>query len=303
MAFSQLRPLGIGEILDGAFTIYRRHFASLFLTSLIPQVPLLVAVAVYAAMVGPGSAFGTAGAQPDMNAFIALAAMFPIGMVSVLVTMGAVTHQFARAYTGTPVTTGEALKKGFQRLLPMTGAYILVSLMAMLGAFACGIGMIVVLAACFAVAPAVMLERRGPVEAISRSWQLISGGWVEVLVVGFVVFLLQSLPGSAVSMGFAIPAAIMGAKSGLGLALYIVGQVLAGLARTLVIPFWLGTKVLLYYDRRVRTEALDVQMMTESLNALPGGPMGPGGPGMPGGPGYGPGYGPPPADQPMPRWG
>jgi hypothetical protein len=290
MAFSQLRPLGIGEILDGAFTIYRRHFASLFLTSLIPQVPVLVLVGVYAAMAGPGAAFGSAGKTPDMAAFVAIAVLVPIGMLSLVLTMGAVTQQFARAYTGTPITTGEALKKGLQRLLPMTGAYILVALMATLGMFACFVGMIVVLAACFAVAPAVMLERRGPIDSISRSWQLISGGWLEVLVVGFVVFLLQALPGWAVSMGFGIPAALMGPKSGAGLALYIVGQVLAGLARTLVIPFWLGTKVLLYYDRRVRTEALDVQMMTESLNALPGAPAAPG-------------YGPPPADQPMPRWG
>ena len=290
MAFSQLRPLGIGEILDGAFSIYRRHFASLFLTSLIPQAPLLVLSGVYAAVVGPGAAFGSAGKQMDMAGFVAAAVLAPIAILSLVLTMGAVTQQFARAYTGTPITTGEALKKGFQRLLPMTGACILVGLMATLGVFACFVGMIVVLAACFAVAPVVMLERRGPIDSISRSWQLISGGWLEVLVVGFVVFLVQALPGWAVSMGFAIPAALMGEKSGAGLALYVIGQVLAGLARTLIIPFWLGTKVLLYYDRRVRTEALDVQMMTESLNALPGAPAAPG-------------YGPPPADQPMPRWG
>ena len=48
-----------------------------------------------------------------------------------------------------------------------------------------------------------------------------------------------------------------------------VGQVLSQLARTLTIPFSLGVTVLLYYDRRVRTEALDVQMMAESLPATP----------------------------------
>src|SRR3954447_2108146 len=137
MAFSQLRPLGIGEILDGAFTIYPRHFASLFLTSLIPQVPALVMAGVYAAMVGPGAAFGSASQTPDMAAFAAIAVLAPIAMLSVVLTMGAVTQQFARAYTGTPITTGEALKKGLQRLLPMTVAYFLVGLMASLGIFAC----------------------------------------------------------------------------------------------------------------------------------------------------------------------
>jgi preprotein translocase subunit SecG len=48
-----------------------------------------------------------------------------------------------------------------------------------------------------------------------------------------------------------------------------VGQVLSQLTRTLTFPFSLGAMVLLYYDRRVRTEALDVQMMAESLAAAP----------------------------------
>jgi hypothetical protein len=48
-----------------------------------------------------------------------------------------------------------------------------------------------------------------------------------------------------------------------------VGQVLAQVAQTLTIPFSAGALVLLYYDRRVRSEALDVQMMAESLAAAP----------------------------------
>ena len=35
MSFSHLRPLGFGELLDGAFTLYRRHFPSLVLTALL----------------------------------------------------------------------------------------------------------------------------------------------------------------------------------------------------------------------------------------------------------------------------
>ena len=47
MSFSQLRPLSLGEMLDGAFTIYRRQFASLFLTALAPQLPMILLITVY----------------------------------------------------------------------------------------------------------------------------------------------------------------------------------------------------------------------------------------------------------------
>ena len=36
MALSNLRPLSFGEILDSAFTLYRRNFATFVLTALIP---------------------------------------------------------------------------------------------------------------------------------------------------------------------------------------------------------------------------------------------------------------------------
>ena len=80
------------------------------------------------------------------------------------------------------------------------------------------------------------------------------------------------------------------------------GQVLAGLLRTLTIPFSLGATVLLYYDRRVRTEALDVQMMAESL-AAPA-PYGVPQPGYPQGYAGPQGQGPyPETPAPAPRWG
>ncbi|HSU17791.1 DUF7544 domain-containing protein [Longimicrobium sp.] len=282
MAFSQLRPLGIGEILDGAFGIYRRNFTSLFLTALLPQLPI---VAVVGAMAAAGALTG------DNAPVLILAVLVPLVLISLVVIVGGVTWQFSRAYTGQPVSTGQAIRRGAEQVLPLGAALLLVWILAFLGFFAFMIGMIVMLASLFAVIPAVVLERRGPLQAISRSWQLISGGWLEVLVIGFVVFMLQSLPSYAMSMGFSLGALILGPETTAGKAVYISGQVLSGLSNTLIVPFWLGCKVLLYYDRRVRTEALDVQMMTEALNALPGAPVEDVVPA------------PVPAGRPIPRWG
>jgi len=96
----------------------------------------------------------------------------------------------------------------------------------------------------------------------------------------FIAGMIAALPGSAVGMMAMLGGLVIsGGDPDTLMAAQAVGQVLSQITRTLTFPFSIGTTVLLYYDRRVRTEALDVQMMAESL------------------------AGPAPAEQPVPSWG
>lgn len=271
MAFSQLRPLSLGEVLDGAFTIYRRQFSSLFLTALIPQLPMIVLLGLYYGFLGSlTGAGGDLSPGTAIGMMVAALLLLPVALAGSFTAVGGVTFQVARAYTGAPVTTGEAIRRGFQRCLPMTGAYFVVGVLSMFGMLAFIIGFFVVWVSAFAVAPAVVLERRGPLEAISRSWALIKGAWGEVFLVVFIASMIAALPGTAVGMFAMIGGLVIshGDPDKL-MAVQAVGQVLSQITRTLTIPFSLGATVLLYYDRRVRTEALDVQMMAESLAGAP----------------------------------
>jgi hypothetical protein len=319
MSFSQLRPLGLGEILDGAFTLYRRQFASMFLTSLIPQIPFILLYAIYfgtmASMSDPAAADFGAG-----SVVLLVGALFliPIAMLAMVIGFGAITFQMSRAYTGSPVGTKEALRRGVQRMWPLLGSFIIFFPMVFIGLMLCLVPGILLVIATFALVPAVVLERRGPIQGIERSWALSRNAWGDVFLVLLVVYLITALPGMAIAMlamvgmggviaSGADPGALMGVQAAV--------QVLSALVRALTIPFSMGCTVLLYYDRRVRTEALDVQMMAESLNTtggeapaggFPGGGYGQGGyaqggygPGAyPAGPGYAGGAGYPGASYP-----
>ena len=196
--------------------------------------------------------------------------LIPFAAIGTATAIGGVTFQVARAYTGAPVTTREAIDRGFKRSLPLVGAYILVGIMSMFGLLAFIIGAILVWVSAFAVVPAVVLERRGPADAISRSWQLIKGAWGEVFLVLIIAYFIAAMPGFAVSMVTMIGGMVLtGFDPDKMMAVQGVGQVLSQVARTLTIPFSIGATVLLYYDRRVRSEALDVQMMAESLAPSP----------------------------------
>jgi hypothetical protein len=265
MSYSQLRPLSIGEILDGAFTIYRRQFASLFLTALLPQLPMILLVVLYYTFLGSFTISGSFNGT-SMAAGIAGLILLPVALMGTCTSVAGVTFQVARAYTGAPVGSNEAIRRGFQRALPLLGAYILVGMLAMFGLIAFIVGFFVVWVSAFAVAPAVVLEECGPTDAISRSWALIKGAWGEVLAVMFIAGMIAALPGFAVGFIATVLGVITSGADPAGLmAAQAVGQVLSQLVRTAAFPFSLGATVLLYYDRRVRNEALDVQLMAEAL--------------------------------------
>lgn len=313
MAFSQLRPLSFGEILDGSFTLYRRHFASMFLTALIPHIPYIAWMGLYSVtMLGAAGAATADDPTALFGSLMGVLALLPIVGISSVIGWGAVTFQVSRAYTGNPVGTGEALRRGAQRALPLIGGAIVWSLMLGVGWMLCFVPAVLVMIMTFAWVPAVVLERRGPVDGIQRSIDLAKDAWGEIFLMMLVVWLITFLPGMAVSMfAFAGMGGVAASGGGTGsiFGIQVITQVLSGLVNALTIPFSIGCTVLLYYDRRVRTEALDVQMMAESLNAdgsyaagapagYPTGSYGPpqGYPYAAGGPGFGtPGYGPNPA--------
>jgi hypothetical protein len=278
MAFSHLRPLSLGEMLDGAFTLYRRQFASLFLTALVPQLPAMVMVTLFYGYLGAIAGKGEPGPSTLFGFGIGTLVFAVVWMVGFATTFNAVTFQTARAYTGAPVTTGEALRRGLSRALPLILAIMVVFFLTVLGFCAFIIGAFVVWIACFAVVPAVVLERRGPIEAISRSWQLVKGAWIEVFLATLIAGLIAGIPAWTVQAFSVLGGQLLvgGDDPQAAMVVQAVSQVLGQLASTLTIPFSLGVTVLLYYDRRVRTEALDVQMMAESLTPAPAPPPAPG---------------------------
>ena len=115
--------------------------------------------------------------------------------------------------------------------------------------------------------PAVIVEGAGPVEAIARSLKLAQGALPRItglMVVTLIITYLPILAVLAVTGGFAQaldPAAAGAANAGA----LVAQQLLTWLISVLTTPFMTSVLVVLYYDRRVRAEALDVRMVAERL--------------------------------------
>lgn len=255
-----IRPMSFGEILDGAFKIYRSHFVPLFLSALISYAPFVLIGAAVAMVVGAGQT--TAGlAAAGMTMVISI----PLMVLGFAVSWGSVTYLASEAYLGRPVTLGAGLGRGLSRAIPLFVALLMAGFLIVLGFIFFIIPGFIVMAMFFAAVPAVVVESRGPVEALGRSRELARGSLGRILGIVIVAALIASLPNYAVSaFSMANTAASGGEPS---MAALIGTQGLSLLLSALAAPFSTTVAVLLYYDRRIRSEGLDVQMMAEGIPA------------------------------------
>lgn len=301
MSVPNLRPLGFGEILDGAFTLYRRNLVTFFCTALIP---ILAMIAVFV-LVG-GGMFAAFSSEDPMAIFGAIFGtgmiLLGTGLLTFLVMWGALAREASQAYLGRPATIGDGFRAGFRAFLPLLGAAIVVGIGMMVLIFGIGIVMTIlmmvaggadgsgagavlmsalsfilgaviylgVISMLFAVLPAVVVEGKGPVEAIARSFDLARGAVGRILGLMLVTLLITYLPGLAVMALTGGFASALNPEQIPSMGQFMTQQVLGLAVNILTTPFMVAVMVLLYFDRRVRTEALDVQMAAENLSPAAG---------------------------------
>jgi uncharacterized membrane protein len=250
-----LRPLGVGEILDTSFSLYRRHFGALATVSLVcTGLPLVLRLFVEAS----GGLF----------AHLTLTLLYLLSLVVLsLVATGATVFIVSESYLGRPLTAREALV----RATPYMGRILIASLLM---ALSIGLGFILlvipsfILAVGLAVAiPAVVLEPgRSASAALSRSWELTRGSRWRILGLGITLFVLLYVPVVAISglVAVLIPrdtAAGLGASSTAA----IVGLAIGGVVQLFIYPLFYCVLTVMYYDLRVRKEGFDLELLASSL--------------------------------------
>jgi hypothetical protein len=294
MTLPNLRPLSFGETLDRAFTLYRRNFALFVGTSLLTMVGVVIVAVVLGALAGVMMAV-----VPGAIALVFAALIF-LGIAAVaMIPWGALTQQASQTYTGKRASLGDGLEAGGRSAMTLVGAgllagltfgalmlvifmitYILnllvssegnsalsvvVSLVSALGIMA---AFFFVAALFFGVVPAVVVEEKGPVDAVTRSLQLAQGALPRIagtMLVSILITYLPILALMAVTGGMAALSMQPGASPVGMIVAVVIQQLLTLVISLLTLPFLLSVMVVLYYDRRVRTEALDVQILTEQL--------------------------------------
>jgi len=300
-----LRPLGVGEILDGAISAIRGYPRMMLglsaVVAAITQV-LIVPVTWLLLRDSGDQAFSfdqSTTTTPEQDVTFAASAITATGvqvvvtLVASLVLTGILTVAVSRAVLGQSISARDAWNQARPRLpalLGVTGLVLLIMLglavlalapgvilaiasaptAAVVIAFVLGIPAFVVVAAylytAFALAPpAIVLERQGVVASLRRSRSLVRGAWWRTFGILLLVNLIAQVLAGILGVPFTVLTLLVAWVTGDGLNVYAILPLLVTALGTIVAsavtwPFTAVSTALIYVDRRMRREALDLEL-------------------------------------------
>jgi len=284
--------MGLGEILDAAFTLYRRDIRTFLLATAVVVIPVQIAAGV----INVNSDFGrvlqqlllTGTYAPDEVVGTVVDSLPPlllvagvVGQIFTLLVRVGLLRVGASRYVGSSTGVGAALREGARRLpaalvnqllaaLIWLAPFLVVAAFAgaalaleniALGAVAGVLTLPAAIASIFLYIrlslslPALVVEEVGPVAALRRSWQLVRGRWWPI----FGTLLLAGLVLSVVTGALAgIPTIFVldtsfAVQTAVGTVTGILGLLIAEPVNAVVV-------LLLYLDSRIRGEGLDLQL-------------------------------------------
>lgn len=246
-----LRPMGLGELLDASFRLYRHLFVPMVFVSIVTQaLPLALNVFVEAG----GGLF----AHPVAYLFAVLTAVV-MGQIGI----AASTFLVAEAYRGRSLTPRDAFVKARPFVGRLISAAMASGLVIFIGLIFLLVPGIILMCGLAIAAPALVLENQPTGTAgMRRSWQLTEGYRGKIFVAYLVAFLFISLPG--IALGAFTVVASDGGSIAIGAAVFLAVQLLL---QILAYPFLYVLTTLMYYDFRVRKEAYDLEELAASLSS------------------------------------
>jgi hypothetical protein len=316
----QLRPLGVGEILDVGVKIVWRNAGTLmravvfvvFPVELVSYLVQLSAVPSDWTLQGFPPSFQPPADQVFISNSDRLAAAGGQIASALLVLMGtflasgACYRGITSAYLGHRTTWRESLGFALRRLHSILWVTFLTYLCAGLGLLLCIVPG-VYLFGCFAVGiPVLLTENTKGTKALGRSRRLVRGFWwrtIGVVVLGSILVAIVS----GVIQGLVLGITSIG--SGSSDWVWVIANTIAGTVGSMITtPFTAAFIAVLYFDLRVRKEAFDLQLVANRIGVeSPAGelpyvppPPPPGFPIQPAAPGGPPIWPPPPGWTPSP---
>ncbi|QEV18408.1 DUF7544 domain-containing protein [Streptomyces alboniger] len=252
-----LRPLGVGEILDGAVSTMRAHWRTVLGISLTVAVLTEIVVVLLQGLVLSESADTDALDDPSAtvgeltramgDAMLNSGVVLVITLLGTIVATALLTMVTSRAVLGKSVTTAEAWRDSRPQLAKLFGLTLLIPVIAIaivavgilpgvlialsgpsdagaslaaLGGLAAGVAAIWVVVRLSLASPALMLEKQGVKKSLTRSAKLVRGSWWRVFGIQLLATVIANVVASIIVIPFTF---IAGALSGEGVSGFLNG--------------------------------------------------------------------------------
>ncbi|MEU1317577.1 glycerophosphoryl diester phosphodiesterase membrane domain-containing protein [Streptomyces tibetensis] len=240
-----LRPLGVGEILDGAVSTMRTYWRTVLGISLTVAVLTEVIVVLFQGLVlddtstdalNDPSASLSELSRAMGDAMLNSTVVFVISLVGTVIATALLTTVTSRAVLGKSVTIGEAWRDARPQVLKLFGLICLLLLitagivtvgtlpgilvgvavnggagvaLTVLGIIGAGIVALWLMIRFSLASPALMLEKQGIKKAMSRSAKLVQGTWWRIFGIQLLATIIANVVASIIVIPFTLLAAAL----------------------------------------------------------------------------------------------
>ncbi len=306
-----LRPVGLGELLDGAVSLTRRYPRpalgfSAGVALVATALNLALALTAFRPLLTLDTSTLEAGDLSTLEGALGGAAVGGLGAAAIsalatLVLTGVMTAIAGRAVLGQPMTVAQAWAEVRPAMGRLIGIAVLTALavygslvvagialaglalaagpVALLGVVPLGLAAVagaIYLYGRLSLAPAVaLLEKAGVRTSLRRSGVLVRRSWWRIMGILVLTVLIAGFVGQIVQAPFLVFGALptgLGSlvdPGGTSTRILVLSAIGGGFAQTIVAPFSAGVRALLYIDRRMRAEGLDVALTAAVHHGVP----------------------------------
>lgn len=294
-----LRPLGLGEILDGAISTMRKYplvvlgAAAVVVTVIqLANLPLVVAMTDD---LGRLSTADSATMTPD-ELLDALGTTLGLTVVALLFTLlgtfflaGLLTAVVGKAVIGRLAgfkDVWQDVKPRLLRLLGLTMIYpiafaVLLAPVMLVGFVSPPLGVLLGIVVVFAAVwlgvlfslatPALILEHGTVLRSLGRSRELVQGSWWRIFGITLLAWIIAGILARIISIPFELAGGgfSLTDPGQLTTSYLVLSSVGAIIASTITQPFSASVSALLYIDQRMRREGLDIELARSAGIAAP----------------------------------
>ena len=272
MEYEHLRPLGVGEILDSSFRLYRRRFGALVGVCAVVVVPLaLVQLVVNLSAQETttvtrfgGSIYRSTAVSSGTQLFLLLFGLLISGL-NITVAQGAAMRILSDHYLGTETSWSESLRYAFARFGSLLWIVILSGLAWIFGGFFCFIPGVYLYVSFAVVMPVRLIEDERGGRALSRSRALIAGRWWPTFATLLVVLLITTTLTSVLTALLG-GSTILATNTTSSTAIRVLTGLLTAGVNVLVTPISAAVATIIYFDLRIRKEGFDLALMIQRLD-------------------------------------
>lgn len=272
-----LRPRSAIEIVDLAFSLWRRHFVPMSIIGLAASLPVVV-LGILGIEVMDGLVSGSSTVDA-VTPFVLVGLV--VGLFWIALVDGAMTFAAGDAYFGRTVTPGRAIKGAIGR----GGALVLGNILRVLavgavGAAAMGVGVfsarlgggvfailfaivailaaLLVFARLFATTSVIVFEHSSATGSLRRSLALSRSSVARILGIVLLSWIIVWAAQMVIGLTLQVVLAVIVRNP-------ILVAVVGNLIGMVLYPFLSIALMVLYYDQRIRNEGYDIELMTDGL--------------------------------------